>query len=187
MNLILETNRLILRPFQNGDIQQFAEYRSDPNIAKYQSWNTPFSLEKAAQLVAGSKPIYPSTPGGWHQIAIELKDGGDFIGDCVFHILPDDARQAEIGFTLARAYHGQGYATEAVTKLVDYLFGELQLHRIRATCDVENVASAKLLERVGMRREAHFIENIWFKGKWGSEYAYGLLRREWIKIPSLSE
>ena len=112
-------------------------------------------------------------------MAIERKDGGNLIGDCVFHIVAEDAQQAEIGFTLYRQYQGQGYATEAVTRLVDYLFDELHLHRIRAICDVENLASSKLLERIGMRREAHFVENIWFKGRWGSEYAYGLLRHEW--------
>jgi aminoglycoside 6'-N-acetyltransferase len=173
-----------MRAFQDRDIEVFAAYRSDPDVAKYQGWDTPYSLEKAAQFVAENKVIRPGTPGEWHQIAIELKDGGNFIGDCVFHILAEDAQQAEIGFTLARLYQGQGYATEAVTRLVDYLFGDLQLHRIRATCDVENLASSKLLERIGMRREAYFVENIWFKGKWGSEYAYGLLRHEWTKSSS---
>ncbi len=65
-------------------------------------------------------------------------------------------------------------------RLLDYLFCELALHRVTATCDALNDASAKLLERVGMRREGHFIENIWFKGAWGSEYNYALLQREWM-------
>jgi RimJ/RimL family protein N-acetyltransferase len=65
---------------------------------------------------------------------------------------------------------------------VDYLFGDLHLHRVTATCDVENLASFKLLERVGMRREAHHVENIWLKGAWGSEYVYAMLDREWNPI-----
>jgi RimJ/RimL family protein N-acetyltransferase len=65
--------------------------------------------------------------------------------------------------------------------LLEYLFGELHLHRVIATCDVENIASFRLLERIGMRREAHLVENIWFKGAWGSEYSYALLYREWSR------
>lgn len=184
MSLVLETKRLKMRAFQDRDIKGFAEYRSDPDVAKYQDWDTPYSVEKATQFIAKNKVIRPGTPGEWHQIAIELKDGNNLIGDCVFHILAEDAQQAEIGFTLSRMYQGQGYATEAVTRLLDYLFGDLHLHRIRATCDAENLASSKLLERLGMRREAYFVENIWFKGKWGSEYAYGLLQHEWTKSSS---
>ncbi|MEI2692944.1 MAG: GNAT family protein [Anaerolineae bacterium] len=102
----------------------------------------------------------------------------DFIGDCAFQVLADDDQQAEIGFTFSRLYQKQGYATEAVRRLLDYLFVDLRLHRVTATCDVGNVASFRLLERVGMRREAHQIENIWFKGAWGSEYVYAMLHRE---------
>ena len=173
-----------MRAFQDRDIQDFAEYRSDPDVAKYQDWDAPYSMEKATQFVEEMKAIRPGTPGEWYQIAIELKERGNLIGDCAFHILAEDAQQAEIGFTLSRMHQGKGYATEAVTRLLDYLFGELRLHRIRATCDVENLASSRLLERIGMRREAHFVENIWFKGKWGSEYAYGLLQHEWAKSSS---
>jgi RimJ/RimL family protein N-acetyltransferase len=65
--------------------------------------------------------------------------------------------------------------------LLDYLFNELNLHRVIAECDVENIASYRLLERLGFRREAHLIENIWFKGAWGSEFHYAILEREWAK------
>ncbi len=184
MTLVLETERLRMRAFQDRDIQGFAQYRSDPDVAKYQSWNTPYSIENATQFITEMKAIRPGIPGEWYQIAIELKEGYQLIGDCAFHILAKDAQQAEIGFTLARTHQGQGYATEAVTKLLDYLFDEFQLHRICATCDVQNQASARLLERIGMRREAHFIENIWFKGNWGSEYVYGLLGHEWAELSS---
>jgi len=136
MSLVLETQRLKMRAFQDKDIQDFANYRSDPEVAKYQGWDAPYSVEKAAQFVAENKVILPGTPGEWHQIAIELKDGGNLIGDCAFHILAEDAQQAEIGFTLSRRYQGHGYATEAVTRLEHYLFSELQLHRIHAICDV---------------------------------------------------
>ena len=179
MALPLETDRLLLRSFEDADLEAFMTYRSDPAIAEYQGWDAPYSLAAATAFIQEMKHKQPATPGEWYQIAIELKVSGDMIGDCAFHILTEDARQAEIGFTLSRPYQGKGYAAEAVTRLLAYLFGELGLHRVRAICDAENLASAKLLERIGMRREGHLIENIWFKGKWGSEYCFGLLKREW--------
>lgn len=175
----LETPRLILRPFQEADLEAFSAYRSDPEVARYQSWEAPYTLAQAAAFLEEMKNTQPGTPGEWYQIAIERKSTPGLIGDCAFHILAHDPRQAEIGFSLARAYQRQGYATEAVRRLLESLFSELDLHRVTATCDAENTASARLLERVGMRREGHFIENIWFKGAWGSEFAYAVLQEEW--------
>lgn len=180
--MIWETDRLILRPLQHIDLRLFVQYRSDPEIAKFQYWDIPYTEEKAAKLIEEMNRIQPGTQGEWYQIAIELKTIHQLIGDCAFCILAEDSQQAEIGFTLARQYQGKGYATEAMKRLLDYLFGEMNLHRVRAICHVDNLASAKLLQRLGMRREAHFVENIWFKGEWISEYWYGILQREWTAI-----
>ena len=181
--LILETPRLILRPFQDSDLEPFVAYRSDPEVARYQGWEAPYSVESAREFIAEMKHKQPAVQGEWYQLAVELKQGAPLIGDCAFHILAHDARQAEIGCTLARQHQRQGYAFEAVTRLLDYLFRDLGLHRVIASCDVDNLASVRLLERVGMRREAHCVENIWFKGAWGSEYLYALLQREWAGSP----
>jgi RimJ/RimL family protein N-acetyltransferase len=179
LTLHLETNRLILRSFQESDLGAFVRYRSDPAVAKYQGWDAPYGIDAAATFIQEMKERHPGTKGEWYQIAVELKASGEMIGDCAFHALPQDEQQAEIGFTLSRRYQGQGYATEAVTRLLDYLFGELGLDRVLATCDAENLGSAKLLERIGMRREGHFHESIWLKGAWGSEYTYALLKKGW--------
>jgi RimJ/RimL family protein N-acetyltransferase len=174
------TSRLILRSFKEGDLPGFSQYRSDPEIARYQSWNTPYSLEQAKYLFTEIGKTEPGTPGEWYQIAIERKDLPGIIGDCGFEIKRYDRLQAEIGFSFAQQFQKQGYATEAVKGLIDYLFSTFNLHRIIAICDVENQASVRLLERLGMRREGHYIENIWFKGQWGSEYLYAILAREWM-------
>jgi RimJ/RimL family protein N-acetyltransferase len=174
-----ETERLILRPFRMEDAEAFAAYRSDPQVAAYQGWEAPYSLEQARHFCAAMSQAVPGIPGEWYQIALELKSNGEMIGELAFFILKGDERQAEIGFTLARRYHGQGYAGEAVERLLAHLLGERRLHRVRANCDVENAASARLLERVGMRREAHLVESLWFKGRWSSEYWYAILQREW--------
>jgi RimJ/RimL family protein N-acetyltransferase len=156
-----------------------AAYRSDPAVAHFQGWEVPYSVEKAAKFIADLPTPGPPIPGEWYQIAIELKASAALIGDCALTIRADEPRQAEVGYTLARRYHGQGYATEAVTRLLDYLFTEARLHRVTAYTNVENRASIRLLERIGMRREGHFVENVWIRGAWGSEYQYGLLRCEW--------
>ena len=178
--MILETQRLKLRPFQMSDLDPFVAYRSDPEVARYQGWDAPYPVEKAAAFIEEMAQATPDTNGHWYQFAVELKQNGGMIGDCAFHTLSEDNRQAEIGFSFACSYQGFGYATESVKRLLDYFFADLGLHRVQAICDVENTASARLLERVGMRREAHFVDNTWFKGAWGSEYLYALLQYEWL-------
>ena len=84
-------------------------------------------------------------------------------------------------FTFAREHQGRGMAFEAASRVLDYVFDDLGLHRVTAITDCENAQSVALLGRLGMRREGHFIQNIWFKGKWGSEYLYAILRDEWLK------
>ena len=179
--LILKSERLILRSFQDADIEPFAAYRSDPEIARYQSWEPPVTLEQAARFVNEMKNARPGVQGEWYQWAVERQATPGLVGDCAFQILPHDPRQAEIGFSFARAYQGQGFAAEAVSRLLDYLFDDLNLHRVTAVTDAENQGAARLLERLGLRREGTFVENVWFKGAWGSEFSYALLRREWAK------
>jgi RimJ/RimL family protein N-acetyltransferase len=175
----LETDRLLLRPFTPGDAEDLAAYRSDPDIARYQGWDSPYPVDRARDLIRSlPRPELP-LPGEWSQIAIELRATGRLAGDCAFKLLRENTRQAEIGLTLARPFHGRGYGQEAVTRLLQYLFDQLGLHRGVANCDVENRAAARVLERLGFRREAHFLENLWFKGRWSSEYWYAMLEREW--------
>ena len=183
--LSIRTQRLLLRPFELADARAFAAYRSDPEVARYQSWTAPYALAAAQELITEvrMRQLTPPLPGEWHQIAIELAAdqpaAATLIGDFAFRLHLDDARQADIGFTLARPYQHRGYATEAVRALLHHLFTELRLHRVTATCDAENLPSQRVLERIGMRREGHFVNNTLFKGAWGSEFAYAILRSEW--------
>ena len=182
MPFSLEAKRLFLRHFSDNDLDKFLAYRSDPDVARYQGWSIPYELDAGRAFVTEMKNAIPGTPGKWFQAAVELKSSKELIGDCAFHVMANDKRQAYIGITLARSYWGNGYGEEACHSLLDYLFGELGLHRVVAECDVENIASFTLLERLGFRREAHLIENIWFKGAWGSEFHYAMLEREWKRL-----
>lgn len=130
---------------------------------------------------------HPGTPGVWFQFALARRDDGELVGDCAARAGADDPRVVEIGFSLARGHQGRGYGTEAVRRLLDYLFEDQRghpAHRVTAGCDVRNARSVALLERVGMRREAHFVDSEWFKGEWISEYRYAVLRREWFSGPA---
>jgi len=176
----IKTDRLILRPFQESDLNAFSDYRSDPEVARYQSWSAPFSLDQARSFLVEINRVEPGTPGYWYQFAIERRNNPGIIGDCGFQVWKEDEKQAYIGFSFAQKYQKQGYASEAVHRVLEFLFTEFRLHRVSAICDVDNTASARLLEGMGMRREAHLIENIWFKGSWGSEYTYAILEREWM-------
>lgn len=182
MSLTLETPRLLIRPFCDSDLETFLAYRNDPDVYRYQGWKTPFSRQDALEFIARVKATLPGIPGAWLQLAIEHKDSGEMLGDVAFHITSSNTRQAYIAYSLARTSWSQGYATEAVGKLVDYLFRVRDLHRLMADCDVDNVASIRLLERLGFRREAHYLENFWLEteSRWGSEYLYALLQREWL-------
>jgi RimJ/RimL family protein N-acetyltransferase len=181
----LETARLILRHFTDADLVPFMAYRNDPDVARYQSWEGISEAEVRA-FIEEQMLVQPCVPGQWFQIAIALKETGTLVGDCALKIDEHDERQAEIGYTLARAYQGKGIAAEAVSRVLDYAFRTLELHRVIAITDCENVASIALLERLGLRREGHFIQNVWFKGKWADEYLYAILQHEWLGKHSTS-
>lgn len=174
----LETGRLRLRRFTDADLAAFLAYRNDPEIARYQSWET--TTEAEAQLfIAEQRQWQPGMPGSWFQFAIALKATDALIGDCMLHVRADEPRQGEIGYSLARAYQHQGYAAEAIRAVLTYAFQTLRLHRVIATVDCRNTASFRLLERLGLRREGHFLQDAWYKGEWCDDYLYALLRSEW--------
>jgi RimJ/RimL family protein N-acetyltransferase len=175
----LETERLILRRCVDSDLVQFLAYRNDPEVARYQAWES-YTEHEASAMIEELKSLQPGTPGEWFQFAIELKETAALIGDCALTV-EQDGRQAEIGFTLSREHQGKGYAQEAVSCLLDYAFGDVGLHRVVAITDRENDPSIALLERLGMRREGCFVQNAWFKGKWASEYLYAVLEDEWLR------
>jgi RimJ/RimL family protein N-acetyltransferase len=174
----IRTPRLIVRHFRAADIPTLLAYRNDPEVARYQSW-TSMSESMARLFVAEMAQTHPGVAGTWFQFAVEECASGAHIGDCALHTLADDARLGEIGYTFARAAQGKGYAREAVQAVLDYAFGALAMHRIAATVDTENAPSIRLLERLGFRREATFLQCAWFKGAWCNEHVYAMLQDEW--------
>lgn len=173
--VVWRTDRLVVRSMGAEHARSLAAYRSDPDVARYQGWEAPFTLSQARAFVAGMAGLDPVSPGRWVQLAIEVD--GVHVGDLAVRV-DEDGRQARVGITLAGDAHGQGYATEALTTLLDRLF-DAGLHRVVADCDVRNEASWRLLERVGMRREAEHRRASFWKGEWTDEYVYAVLAEEW--------
>jgi RimJ/RimL family protein N-acetyltransferase len=175
--VLLTSQRLVLRRFRLADAEVLAAYRSDPRVARYQSWSAPVSLAEARETVDESAEGDPEAPG-WFQYAVELMSRRVLIGDVGVN-LHENLMQAEIGFSFAPEFQGQGYATEAVRCVVEYLFAQRGLHRVSAECDARNTNSARLLERVGFRREGDRPANTWIKGEWTDDLLYGLLAENW--------
>ncbi|WP_194283001.1 GNAT family N-acetyltransferase [Saccharothrix syringae] len=167
--------RVLLRPFAEGDAPVFAAYRSDPDVARYQGWDAPFSLAQAEEFVREVAALDVDEPG-WFQFAVEV--GGELVGDVGVNLHPN-RMQAEIGYTLAPAHQGRGYATEAVRRVLEHLFDERGLYRVGAECDARNERSARLLTRLGFRQEGHRVRSTWIKGEWTDDLLFGLLAEEW--------
>lgn len=167
------------------DKPAFVAYRNDPDVARYQSWVT-FTEEEGVALIQEMGTLPFGVPGRGLQIAVEEKSSGDLVGDCYLQVEAHDTRQAEIGFTLSIKHQGKGFASEALLALLSDAFARLDLHRIAAVTDSRNSPAVALLERLSFRREGHLLQNIWFKGAWGDEYLYAVLREEWLAAHSVS-
>ena len=170
----IETERLRLRRFRAGDAPAFAAYRADSEIARFQGWEAGYPLDAAERFVNEMAGAKPGVPGGWFQIAIAERETDDLFGDCVVHVIAADPATAEIGYTIASAHQGMGYATEAVVALIDYAFETLKVSRIHAVTDARNARSIRLVDRLGMRRVG--AVHTTFKGEHCVEYTYELNR-----------
>ena len=180
--LPLMTQRLVLRRLQDNDAPALAAYRNDPEVARYQSWER-CSLSEAKALISENRRQTFGAPGEWLQAAIALRTTNEAVGDIAMKLQRQDPRQAVIGYTVARPHQRQGYAREIISALFGYFFGVMGLHRVTADCDPRNHASWGLMESLGMRREAHHRQSLWFKGEWADEYIYAILRQEWERQP----
>ncbi|MCB0061806.1 MAG: GNAT family N-acetyltransferase, partial [Caldilineaceae bacterium] len=178
----LTTERTVTRRFTLADVPALHAIRTDPTVARFQSWDGT-SEESIQRFIQSLQGIAPGTPGEWFQFAIASRATNELMGDCGLHVLAEDPRLGEIGYTLAQRFQGQGYATEAVSAILDYTFTTLKLHRLAAIVDVRNRGSIKLLERLGFRREGMTRGAFWNKGEWVDEYLYALLQSEWLNRP----
>ncbi len=173
------TERLTLRPFLVEDLAAFVAYRSDPVVARYQSWDTTYSMADAERFLASQQAAEFGEPGEWMQIAAIDRLHGGLCGDCAVRVVEDQPATAEIGVTFAPCSQGCGLATEALRAIITKLFRDHAIHRVYAEADDRNRAVQRLLDRLGFRCEARLIEADWFKGEWSTLRVFAVLHREW--------
>jgi RimJ/RimL family protein N-acetyltransferase len=180
----LRTDRLELRPFAVDDLDDAYRYMSDPAIVRYLYWQVRDRAEVRAFLAERALQGTLEREGDRLYLAIVLPLTGQVIGEIMLHWTSREHQQGEIGFVLSPDFHGKGYAREAALVALEVGFDLLGLHRIVGRCDANNVASASLMERLAMRREAHFIHDEFFKGDWSDTLVYAMLDDEWKVLRS---
>ncbi|MFI6502929.1 GNAT family N-acetyltransferase [Nonomuraea typhae] len=175
----ITTERLTLRPFTPDDLSELHSYESLPEVARYLYWE-PRDLDTTRAFL--DKKITRTAlheEGEAIDVAVVDTASGRLAGNCVLIWTSRQHRQGEIGYVLHPDFHGRGYAAEAAVQMLRLGFDGLGLHRIVGRLDARNHASARVLEKLGMRREAHLIDNEYVKGAWASEIVYAMLAREW--------
>jgi RimJ/RimL family protein N-acetyltransferase len=174
----LETERLILRDFVEDDWQRVLEYQSDPLYLRYYEW-TERTPEAVQEFVGWFLDHQKQSPRTKFQLAVTLKSNHLLIGNCGVRLAMADAHQADIGYELDPKYWGHGYASEAAHAIADFGFSRFKLHRIWSWCVADNVGSAHVLEKLGMRREGYMRENEYYQGRWWDTLMYAILADEW--------
>ncbi len=175
----LETARLVLRPFEPGDLEELFAFHSLPEVARFLYWEARDLEQVRGVLEAKAGQTALEEEGQVLALAVVGREEGVVVGEVSLHWLSRRHRQGEIGFVFHPAHQGRGLATEAASVVLRLGFEGLGLHRVIGRCDALNLPSARLMERLGMRREAHFVQNEIFKGAWGDELVYAMLEDEW--------
>lgn len=173
------TERLLLRPITAGDAAAMHAYKSRPDVCRYLPHDV-LSLDDVIERIATTYAVTALDEAGQAlSLAVQEKASGALVGDVVLFWRSREHRGGEVGYVLDPAFHGRGYAAEAAREMLALGFDGLALHRILGRIDARNLASARVLEKLGMRREAHLVSNEYLKGEWTDEVVYALLEDEW--------
>lgn len=172
----IETDRLLLREFKASDWKSVHEYAQDPEVAQFMTWG-PNTEKDTLNFIDTRLQLMREKPRKAYDFATTLKSSGKLIGSCGLNLVSPD--EGVIGYCFNRNYWRQGYGTEACKALIGLGFSKLNLHRIYALCDVENVGSAGVMRKSGMRKEGHFLQNARWKGRWRDTFLYAILQDEW--------
>jgi RimJ/RimL family protein N-acetyltransferase len=175
----LRTPRLTLRPFRAGDLDDLRDIQSREDVARYLYWSPRGRDEVRESLKTKVTQSAIEDEGDVLAVAVELTGTGRVVGDVILAWRSREYRQGEVGFVFHPDWHGRGFAAEATRVVLALGFDGLGLHRIAGRCDARNTASARLMRRLGMRREAHFVQNEFVKGEWCDELVYAVLAEEW--------
>jgi RimJ/RimL family protein N-acetyltransferase len=174
----ITTKRLILREFKGDDWPDVLAYQSDPLYLRYYEWTerTPEAVQEFVRMFLAHQQAQPRTK---FQLAVTLKQSNQLIGNCGIRMEAVDATEADLGYELAPAYWGNGYATEAARAIVEFGFTELRVHRIWSECVADNVGSTGVLRKVGMQLEGRLRDKQYYKGRWWDTLLFAILEDEW--------
>ena len=175
----IKTARLALRPFTLDDFDDMHAYYSSPDVARYVYWEACTPEETRVALDRNMARSAIKEEGDGLVLAAFWPEVGRLVGHVSLQLTSREHRQGEVGFITNPAFQRRGLASEAAAAMLELGFDGLGLHRIAGRCDPRNTGSMAVLERLGMRREAHFRQNEIFKGEWGDEFVYALLEDEW--------
>jgi RimJ/RimL family protein N-acetyltransferase len=177
--LPIRTERLLLRLYTEDDLDDLADIQSRPDVTRYLYWGPRDRTQTRGSLAQKMAASGLCGEGDNLTLAVQLPETGKVIGDVQLIWISEAHRQGEIGYIFHPDHGGHGYATEAAEVMLRLAFEELGLHRVVGRLDGRNTASARLLERLGMRREAHLVQNEMVKGEWTDELVYAMLDDEW--------
>ncbi len=176
----IRTSRLVLREFVESDAARTNSYESDPEVVRYQS-HEPRSLKESLAYI---QKVLTSTASQVPRRLFDLAitQDGELVGRVGLHIKDPEAGEAELWYILHPAHWGKGLVPEAARAMLALGFEELGLHRIIVDTDPRNHASMRVAQKLGMRQEAHFVENFFAKGEWSDSLIFALLSREWSHV-----
>lgn len=173
----LSAERLALRFMTADDVDDIHAYQSRPDVCRYLLFEPRDRAMVAEKVAQHAEARELRGDGDYWQIAIE--HDGRVIGDVYFTVKSLEQQTGEIGWTLHPDFHGRGYMSEAAGAVLAVAFGQIGLRRVIAELDPRNAGSTALCRRLGLREEAHFVEDVWFKGEWADTGIYAILAREW--------
>jgi RimJ/RimL family protein N-acetyltransferase len=179
----VRTPRLLIRTMAIADVDDIHAYQSREDVSRYLPYLPRTRDDVVEKVTKFSAATAIGDDGDYWQLAIErVAKPGRVIGDVYFSLRSTANASGEVGWTLHPSYEGQGFMTEAAAAIIEIAFAGIGLHRVIARIDPRNAASAALCRRLGMREEAHFTEDIWFKGEWGNTTIFAILDREWEAV-----
>ena len=174
----LTAERLLLREFVEDDWPAVLAYQSDLRYLRFYEWaeRTETDVRAFVQMFLSQQKEEPRRK---FQLAVCLRGEMQLIGNCGVRLREAGSRVADMGYELAPEFWGQGYATEAARAVVAFGFTELNVHRIEAACIADNAASARVMEKAGLKFEGRLRQHKWFKGRWWDTLLYAILEDEW--------
>jgi RimJ/RimL family protein N-acetyltransferase len=179
----IETERLALRPYEAGDLGFLHDMFGREDVCRYLPWPAMDLQEARAKL---EQRMLQTSIGGERKaivLAAEERRTGSLVGEFMLRLATEEYRQGEVGWSVHPEFHGRGFGTEGAAAMVRLGFERVGLHRIAAECDPRNTASVRVMEKLGMRREALLLEAEYLKGEWVDSMICGLLASEWRARP----